>query len=195
MIRMNRFTKSIALSVASAALLSACSRPMATFQASKPVHYYTPSSSVMATETGKITPTTVAEIRSNQPIIAEPTSAELVPPALTSLKTTYTADKRMTRRMERIEKQLTENRVAPVAAKVQKTSLLQKVLLKKMARQMQHKLAPNQPQELSSTARLGLIIAGIGLVLLLIGNGLGSILGLLALLAGGALFVYALLQE
>ena len=98
--------------------------------------------------------------------------------------------------MERVENRLAENRLALTApVGVKKISLVQRIVLKKMARKMQRQLAPNHPKEITGTARLGLIIAGVGLLLLLIGNGFGSILGLIALLAGGALFVYALLQE
>ncbi|MBO0929523.1 hypothetical protein [Fibrella aquatilis] len=192
---MIRFAKSITLSVAAAALLSACSRPMATFQASKPMHYYSPSGPMVSTETGNATPEVTAGAHPEQPNTTLPTPTEQVAPALASLKATYATDKRMTRRLARIEQQLTENRAAPVNIIAQKTSLVQRLVLKKMAKQMQRKLAPNQATDIAGPARLGLIIAGVGLLLLIIGNAFFSILGLIALLAGGALFVYSLLQE
>jgi hypothetical protein len=193
---MTRFCKSITLSLACVALLSACSRPMATFQASKPVHYYTSQAAKpvgFAAETPSVKPD---ENPADQPTATAPVATEQTPVALASLEARHATDRRMTRRLERMENQLAENRLAPTApAGVKKTSLIQRIVLKKMAKKIHHQLAPNQTKELTGTARLGLIIAAVGLLLLLIGNGFGSILGLIALLAGGALFVYALLQE
>lgn len=190
---MTRFCKSISLSLAAAALFSACSRPVATFQAAKPIHYY----SQQATPTAVVsdTPAVALAEPSEQPVSEASKPDEPAARALVSLKATYATDQRMTRRLERVASQLADSRRTPTAATAQKTTLMQRVLLKKMAKKMERQLAPNQPKEITGTARLGLIIAGVGLLLLLIGNGVGSILGLIALLAGGALFVYSLLQE
>ncbi len=194
---MTRFCQSISLSLACAALLSACSRPMTTFQASTPAHYYARQAPEPTGITAEFQSATPTENPVGQPIAATtPVATGQSLAALASLKAIYAADKPRTRRLERVEKQLAENRLAPTApVAAKKTSLVQRIMLKKMATKMQRQLAPNQPKEINGTARLGLIIAGVGLLLLLIGNGFGSILGLIALLAGGALFVYALLQE
>ncbi|MBO0936150.1 hypothetical protein J2I47_06290 [Fibrella sp. HMF5335] len=168
---------------------------MATFQASKPVHYYSRQATEPLPVAGETIATGIPEKQPNEPIAVAGKADQPAGDALVSLKATYAGNRRMTRRLERAEKQLAESRLVPAATQAKKPTLVQQLVLKKMAKKMEWKLAPEQTKAITGNARLGLIIAGVGLILLLLGNGLGSILGLIALLAGGALFVYALLQE
>ena len=191
---MPRFSRLITLSLASAALLSACSRPTALFQASKPVQFHAQQLPISLSEAMPVD--SPARNSADQSITSASAPVEQAGPALVNLTTPPATDERVSRRLEHARKQLTGNRPVPtVPVATKKTTFVQRIVLKTMARKMQRQLAPNHPKEITGTARLGLIIAGIGLLLLLIGNGFGSILGLIALLAGGALFVYALLQE
>ncbi|WP_041258795.1 hypothetical protein [Fibrella aestuarina] len=211
---MKRVLNSVSIALAGAALLTACSRPVATFQPSKAERFYTQQTTAtpvaMPTE-AQATP--VAEATTNVPVTAQtaqPTpditvQTKQASEALASLKATHATDKRMTRRIERAETMLAEasakanaSATAPAqpVATTKKAGLAQRLMLKSMNQKIQKHLAPKETKaSFTGYVRLGAIIGLIGLLLLLIGNGVGATIGLIALIAGLVLLLLGVINE
>lgn len=205
---MKRVLNSLSMALAGAALLTACSRPVATFQPSKAERFYTQQTTVTPVET-QASP--VAEATTNVPATVE--AAPFAPSvavqtkqaseALASLKATHASDKRMTRRIERAESMLAEasakattSATAQPVATTKKAGLAQRLMLKSMNQKIQKHLAPKETKaSFTGYVRLGAIIGLVGLLLLLIGNGVGATIGLIALIAGLVLLLLGVINE
>lgn len=202
---MKQFIHSVSLALAGAALLTACSRPVATFQKSQPERFY---SQQKATEPVVLSEEVVAPV-ANVPVVAsaevaatasEPVIAQTqqASEALASLKTTHAADRRMTKRIDRAEKMLAEvnqKTATNAVASTKKMSLVQRVMLKSMDKKIQKHLAPKETKATSNYVRIGAIVALIGLLLLLIGNGVGATIGLIALIVGLVLILLGVIND
>ncbi|MEZ0611321.1 hypothetical protein ACAW74_22610 [Fibrella sp. WM1] len=209
---MKRVLNSVSLALAGAALLTACSRPVATFQPSKTERFYTQQTTAAPVATPVETQAApVAETTTNVPVTAETALAapsitvqtKQASEALASLKATHASDKRMTRRIERAETMLAEasakasaSATAQPVATTKKAGLAQRLMLKSMNQKIQKHLAPKETKaSFTGYVRLGAIIGLIGLLLLLIGNGVGATIGLIALIAGLVLILLGVINE
>ena len=182
-------------------LLAACSRPTAFYQPSKAERFYTQQSAEtvpgLDASAPAIAPTGVIPgvPDTRQPTTGTQPTTEVV----VSLKTSQSAATRTALRMTNAQLTLTgaNPKMAPTTgfSVVKKLSLVQRMTLKHIDKTLKKHLAPREGQALTGYVRLGLIIAAIGLILLLIGNSLGTLLGLLGLLGGLALVVVGLLQQ
>lgn len=205
---MKKVLNSVSLALAGAALLTACSRPVATFQPSKAERFYTQQRTT-APATAQTAPVAdvpavvPASVRPETPTVAQATptltvQTQQASDALASLKATHATDKRMTKRIERAEKMLAEvnqKATAQPTAPVKKTGLAQRLMIKSMDKKIQKHLAPNETKAFTGYVRLGAIIALVGLLLLLIGNGVGATIGLLALIAGLVLVLLGVINQ
>lgn len=200
---MKRVLNSVSIALAGAALLTACSRPVATFQPSKAERFYT-QQTVAAPVTEQAAPVAEAYNKAAAtPSAAQPTPSVTVQTqqaseALASLKTTHAADKRMTKRIERAEKMLAEASQKTTAQPVtttKKAGLMQRLMMKSMDKKIQKHLAPQETKATSNYVRIGAIIALVGLLLLLIGNGVGATIGLIALIAGLVLILLGVINQ
>lgn len=205
---MKRILESVSLALAGAALLTACSRPVATFQPSKTERFYTQQTvatpAAAQTAPAADVPAVVpASVQAETPVVAQATptltvQTQQASDALASLKATHAADKRMTKRIERAEKMLAEanqKATAQPAAPVKKAGLAQRLMMKSMDKKIQKHLAPNDTKALTGYIRIGAIVALVGLLLLLIGNGVGATIGLIALIAGLVLILLGVINQ
>ncbi len=143
-----------------------------------------------------------------QPSAAQPAAVQskTVREALTKYEAVALADNKLTnaqkvkisKRMEQARTMLTamEQRGTDltVATNTHKASFAERMVTKKIDKQIQKKLAPNSPKATGNTLlRAGIIIGLIGLVLLLVGNGVGATIGYLALIAGIVLIIIGLI--
>lgn len=182
---MSTLTKSACYALLATVILSACSRPYATFQKTTPEHFYAKKTSV-TTPTGE------------KPVVDEPVAAPAAAPAVvaevqTQLnelvaanKTELATHKKLATRINRVQQLLAtsadKQALSPAKTKA-KMSLMAKMVSKKINKQIEKKLAPKQPQT-QSAIRLGIIVGIVGLLLIIIGNSLFSALGVIALVVG-----------
>lgn len=209
---MKRVLNSVSIALAGAALLTACSRPVATFQPSKAERFYTqqttatpvaPSVDEQATPVADATTNVPATAETVQPTPTITVQTKQASEALASLKATHATDKRLTRRIERAETMLAEasakasaSATAQPVASTKKAGLAQRLMLKSMNQKIQKHLAPKETKaSFTGYVRLGAIIGLIGLLLLLIGNGVGATIGLIALIAGLVLILLGVINE
>lgn len=197
---MNTSTKHTFLALAVTAFLGSCSRPVATFQPSKAERFYsaqTPATPVVAQETVVSEPvaaaveTPAAPVTANTNIEQALTKAE----AYASTKARPADARKLERRITKIREVLATSPQQAVATNTatQKTSLVQRIMLKSMDKKIQKHLAPEQPMR-SSTLTAGLVIGLIGLLLLLlVAPGIGQTIGLIALVVGIVLVILGLL--
>ncbi len=198
---MKQLIHSVSLALAGAALLTACSRPVATFQKSQPERFYSQQKTtepVLVKDESTLT-ADVPVVASTEAIVVAPvTQTQEASDALASLKTTHAADRRLTKRIERAEKLLADaNQKAttqPVSS-TKKANLMQRVMLKGIDKKIQKHLAPKNTDAFTGYVRIGAIVALIGLLLLLIGNGVGATIGLLALIAGLVLVLLGVINQ
>ncbi|MBC8156037.1 MAG: lipoprotein [Bacteroidetes bacterium] len=217
---MKAFTNQSLFALVAVAMLSACSRPYATFQKTTPERFYTkttpvaPAAVTPATE-AVIVPTTDAGVIAPETPAAEVTAAEVVTPttdvnaelqkvdALVSTKAGLSTNKKMTRHLARVKAMVTEIRanvaapsstgnVAPASVAPQKMNLMKRLVAKSMDKKIQNKLAPKKPMA-KSLLTIGLIIGLIGLLLLLIGTGTVATLGYVGLIVGIVLVIASLI--
>lgn len=199
---MKQFVHSVSLALAGAALLTACSRPVATFQKSQPERFYSQQKTtepVLVKEESTLT-ADVPVVASTEAIAAAPvlTQTQEASDALASLKTTHAADRRLTKRIERAEKMLADvnqKATTPAVSSTKKANLMQRVMLKGIDKKIQKHLAPKDTDAFTGYVRIGAIVALIGLLLLLIGNGVGATLGLIALIAGLVLILLGVIDQ
>jgi hypothetical protein len=204
---MKRTLNSLSIALAGAALLTACSRPVAYFQPSKAERFQAAQPVVVATPTEAsanvpVTEPTQTEVLANVPV-AQPDALPVAQKqqateALASLKTTYATNKRLTKRIEKAERMLadasTQNTAQP-AAPAKKAGLAQRLMLKSIDKKIQKHLAPKDSLQITNYVRVGAIVALVGLLLLLIGNGLGATIGLIALIAGLVLILLGVINQ
>jgi hypothetical protein len=104
----------------------------------------------------------------------------------------------MTRRIERAEKMLADvnqNAATQQVSSARKANLMQRVMLKGIDKKIQKHLAPKDTDAFTGYVRIGAIVALIGLLLLLIGNGVGATVGLIALIAGLVLILLGVINQ
>ncbi|MEZ0541199.1 hypothetical protein [Fibrella arboris] len=195
-------TKHTFIALAVTAFLGSCSRPVATFQPSKAERFYsaqTPATPVVTEEVATAEPVTAA------PALAEATPAPVAPAATinealtkaeayASTKARPADARKLERRITKIREVLatTPQQAVETKAATQKTSLVQRMMLKSMDKKIQKHLAPEQPMR-SSTLTAGLVIGLIGLLLLLLTTGTAATIGLIALVVGIVLVILGLL--
>lgn len=200
---MKQFIHSVSLALAGAALLTACSRPVATFQKSQPERFYSQQKATepvvandeVASPVADVPAVAVAEAPVALPVVAQTKQAS---DALASLKATNATDRRMTKRIERAEKMLAEvNQKASTqtVTSTKKASFMERTMLKSIDAKIKKHMAPKETTAMTGYVRLGAIIGLIGLLLLLIGNGVGATIGLIALIAGLVLILLGVINQ
>lgn len=187
---MRQLIHSVSLALAGAALLTACSRPVATFQRSQPERFYSQQKAAepAAVADDVARPTEVPAVASAEAVsVPVAAQAQQASEALASLKATHATDRRLTKRIERAERMLADvqqKSTTQAMSSTKKTTLMQRMMLKGMDKKIQKHLAPNKTNVMTGYVKIGAIVALIGLLLLLIGNGVGATIGLIALIVG-----------
>lgn len=192
---MRTITKPLFAVLLGAAFMASCSRPVAYFQPTARQQYKS-----VQTEAVAVTPAEVA-----QPAVVETSAPQVVVVAQAATPTEQIAqtkqavsqveayvrndsklasNKKLAKRMARVSELLTTaSDKAAVPTKVtspKKISLLERTMLKKIDKNIKSHVAPDAAKAMTSNVRLGLIIGGIGLILLLLGG--SSVLGVLGLI-------------
>ncbi|MEZ0541200.1 hypothetical protein [Fibrella arboris] len=201
---MKQFIHSLTLSLAGAALLTACSRPVATFQKSQPERFYSQQKATepalvaddAAPVIADVSTTAAAEVAAvSPPVTAQTKQAS---DALVSLKAANSTDRRLTKRIEKAERMLAQVNLTSVAqpvATTKKASFMERTMLKSIDKKIKKHMAPKETTAMTGYVRLGAIIGLIGLLLLLIGNGVGATIGLIALIAGLVLILLGVINQ
>lgn len=193
--------------LAGLAILSSCSRPVAYFQRG-PVERYN-TSKVETTSEKTVSeaapapdsqPTVVASpvTPSTQPVVQAQTAMNQIN-AYVRNDNKLASNKKLTRRMDRVKAMLSSISAKPSAAQETTTStkkmhLLERIAAKHIDKKIKNKLSPDHT---TATSRLtiGLIVAAAGLLLLLIGNGFGAVIGGIALVVGIVLIILELINQ
>ncbi|WP_460910634.1 hypothetical protein [Spirosoma areae] len=204
---MNSFSKLLLATLLSGAVFSSCSRPVAYFQSTARQQVTsTKTLSVMATPM-EATPSTLLEeasptvaVSSPQPVAGVPSLAQ-ANQAIRQIETYVRNDsklasnKKVVQRMARVSKLLAsptaQAAMSTKTAPAQKTTLFQRLMLKKLDKKIKDQLAPERTMA-KSLLTIGLIVGVIGLILLLLN--VASPLGLIALIVGLALVLVDLLR-
>lgn len=185
----------VALSV-----MASCSRPVAYFQPTPRPSFavQTPTAAVAA-----VTPTT-NETPTATPVLTEAAQAKVALAQLDAVASTnpnVMAHKSVAKRIAKVRTMLTAaaatptTHAAPVAT-TKKAGLVERMMLKKMDRQLKHHIAPNQPEKAmisGGSLTLGIILGLGGLLLMLLTSGVASTIGLIALLAGIVIIILGLI--
>lgn len=203
---MKTLTKHIYIALFGISVLSSCSRPVAYFQPSARENYHTQQVAVPPVATSAETP---SEVVVSTPVSApaSPSSEEQVAQAKQAVEqldayvrndNKLASNKKLTKRMERVKAMLhsvTPQALAKANTNVtaKKMTLLERMATKKIDKKIKNKLSPNQPMA-QSMLTIGLIVAAAGLLLLLIGNGFGAVIGAIALVVGLVLILLDILQ-
>lgn len=205
----NTFTKHICAALMGVAILSSCSRPVAYFQRGPVEHYNTPKTETVAVAT----PAAVAQPNEAVEVapvavaagVATPAPAGQVAQAKAAVNqieayvrndNKLVTDKKLNKRMDRVKTMLataTANAsMAPTAtASTKKASLLERMAIKKIDKQIKNKLSPKRTMA-KSLLTIGLVIAIVGLILIILNT--ATALGVIALVVGLVLVVLDLLD-
>ena len=117
---------------------------------------------------------------------------------LVSLKAANTTNRRMTKRIERVEKIVTEaaqKALFQTVATPKKAGLMERLMLKNIDKKIKKHMAPNESNALTGYVWLGAIVALAGLLLIVIGNSLFATIGLIALIGGLVLVLLGVLNQ
>lgn len=201
---MSTFSKHLFAALLGTALISSCSRPVAYFQPTAREQFKTaqPSTAaVMPTQPVEATAVDASEPAvSSTPVeqISQAKQAVSHVEAYVRNDSKLASNKKLTKRMERLNEVLaTASTKAPVTANAstKKTTLMERMLLKKMDKKIKNHVAPDNTKAMTSNMRLGLIIGVIGLVLLIVGSGVLSVIGGIAFAVGVVLVVLGLINN
>jgi hypothetical protein len=210
---MQTFSKQACAALLGLMVMASCSRPVAYFQRGPVDHYKTNVATVTpvteaAPEVGVAeTPAVVAATPVSIPSEATVAEAEA---QLVQAKTTMNeveayvrndnklaSNKKLTKRMERVKTMLNSVSAQKLAttASAKKAGLVERMVAKRLDKQVKNKLAPESPTKTMARSMLtiGVIVAVAGLLLLLIGNTAGAVIGGIALVVGLVLILLDLL--
>ena len=187
------FTQHLCVALLGVAVISSCSRPVAYFQRA-PVDSYTASNTQAV---AVVTPTQA--VTTPAPPLAEVNST------ITQLETYVRNDsklslnKALSKRMVRVKKLLTST-AQPLESKAtsapRRMKLVEKLILRKMNKQISRQLAPNHPEKaMISTGKLigGLVLLIAGLIMLFAGTGTVAFIGIILSLIGALGLLVSLL--
>ncbi|GAA4457937.1 hypothetical protein GCM10023189_29430 [Nibrella saemangeumensis] len=173
---MRTLTKNAFFALATAALLSACSRPYATFQRTQHENFH--AQKVEAVAAPVQAEVQVAQVTESA-TVAAPVQAEVVQPvavqpeALASVENKAVASKKLEKRMAKVQNLLAvaaeKQALSPTATNApQKLNMVEKMLLKKIDKKIKDKMGPDATNALNSNIRIGLILLLAAIVLALI---------------------------
>lgn len=201
---MRAFSKYLFAALLGTAIISSCSRPVAYFQPTAREQFKSTPTEAIAV----VSPTEAIDVSAVEaPTPAPATPAEQVTQTKQAVSqieayvrndSKLASNKKLTKRMERLNELLTTaNTKAPVTANTastKKTTLMERMMLKKLDKKIKNHVAPDDTKAMNSNMRLGLIIGLIGLLLLIIGSGALSVIGGIALIVGIVLVVLGLIN-
>ncbi|GAB3751034.1 hypothetical protein [Spirosoma pomorum] len=203
---MQTFSKQACAALLGLMVMASCSRPVAYFQRGPVDHYKTNVATVTpvteaapevgVAETPAVVPSeaTVAEAEA-QLVQAKTTMNEVE--AYVRNDNKLASNKKLTKRMERVKTMLNSVSAQKLAttASAKKAGLVERMVAKRLDKQVKNKLAPESPTKTMARSMLtiGVIVAVAGLLLLLIGNTAGAVIGGIALVVGLVLILLDLL--
>jgi hypothetical protein len=179
---MNTLTQHVCAALLGVAIFSSCSRPVAYFQRSS----VEPSVKTLATTVAE--PTQAVAAPTELLVKANETITQL--DAYVRNDSKLATNKKLTEHMSRVKTLLTSTH-GTLAAKAsnapQKTTLMERLMLKKINKQINRQLAPKHAEK--STISPVILIGGIvlligGLILLIAGTGTAAFIGLILALIG-----------
>ena len=177
-------------------VMASCSRPVAYFQLTAHEQFKTAKTEAVVTTSVEITqPVTgetaapVGAVAVVQPVeqIAQAKDAVSQIEAYVRNDSKLASNKKLSKRLAHVNELL--NTTTPKAA--QKTSLIKRMMLKRVDKKIKNHLSPEKPMA-KSLLTIGLIVGIIGLILLLLS--VANPLGLIALIVGLALVLVDLLR-
>ncbi|QKZ14429.1 hypothetical protein [Spirosoma sp. KUDC1026] len=212
---MQTFSKHAYAALLGLVVMASCSRPVAYFQRGPVEHYKTTTTVAAATPVVETAPEAVV-VETPAVAVAAPASSPSgmtvaeAEAQLAQAKTTMNeveayvrndnklaSNKKLTKRMERVKTMLNSVSAQKLAtaASTKKASLMEKMVAKRLDKQVKNKLAPEHPAKpmAKSMLTIGIIVGVAGLLLLLIGNGAGVVIGGIALVVGIVLILLDLL--
>ncbi|MFD1141692.1 hypothetical protein ACFQ4C_11260 [Larkinella insperata] len=214
---MRTLSKLAVYALLSSALLSACSRPYATYQ-KMPVERFGSRQEVAAPQTVSTPAEQVAAVTAETPALtpvqeATPltTAAALknveqkLQEAVARNDNKLAGNKKLEKRMARVQNMLAEASAKAASAPAdqsaasalkttKKMNLAERMMMKKLDKKIKNSLAPDDTKAMSRTLRAGIIVAVIGLILSLLG-GVLSLIGVLMLIAGLVLILVDVLAQ
>lgn len=204
---MNTRTSQLLIALLMTVFFASCSRPVAYFQKTQRESFATkktetPVTPVAAlepiTEQAPVAPTTAnatADVAAPANELKEATAALDQLDAVVRNDNKLANNRSVQKRLERVRTMLTapgqSEKLAAASTSPRKANLIERAMLKKMDKKIKNHLAPEKPMA-KSLLTIGLIIGIIGLLLIVLG--VGSPLGIIALVAGLILILVDLLQ-
>jgi hypothetical protein len=192
-------------------LFSACSRPYATYQ-KMPVEHFASRTKAPVAQPAPVSeqapavvttaPVTESAVDQATPLTTAASLTkvnEQLQEAMASTDAKLAGNKKLEKRMARVQRMLAEASTKAAAAPVatnstRKMNLAERMMLKKIDKKIKNSVAPEDAKVMSRTLRAGIIIGVVGLLFaLLFGNVLG-LLGVLMLIAGVVLILVDVLS-
>ncbi|GAB4031254.1 hypothetical protein [Spirosoma jeollabukense] len=198
---MRTLSKHLFVALLGTALISSCSRPVAYFQPTAREQFKTAQPEAVATTT-PIETSQPATVETPAPVAAPAEQLAQTKQAMSQVEayvrndSKLSSNKKLTKRMARLNDLLTNTSnkatVTTNVASAKKSTLMERMMLKKIDKKIKNHVAPDQTKVMDSNIRLGIIIGIIGLLLLLLANGgvlavigaIGLIVGLVLILLG-----------
>lgn len=199
---MNTLSKHLFAALLGTALISSCSRPVAYFQPTAREQFKSAPTEAVAVAT----PAPAIEAAAVETPVAEAAPVSVVEPvnqtkeavsrveAFVRNDSKLASNKKLTKRMDRMKSMLatttSKASLAPTAT-TKKATLLERMALKRIDKQIKNKLSPERTMA-KSVLTIGAIIAIVGLILILLNT--ATALGVIALIVGLVLILLDLLD-
>ncbi len=198
---MHTFSKHLFAALLGAAIFSSCSRPVAYFQPSAHEHFAAAPAKAMSVVSLENSAPMVAEVVTPVEQVAQTTSALNQMDLMVRNDSKLSADKTVQKRLNRIRTLLasTSAKASLTPGEVsapKKMNLMERLMLKKMNKNISKQLAPANPNQTMSsrgTLAAGAVLVIIGLLLLVLTSGTAATVGLVAILVGAVILLIGLL--
>lgn len=200
---MRTLSKHLFAALLGTALLASCSRPVAYFQPTAREQFASNKPEKAAVVAPVEAAVETAAISEKTPTVAT-AQVEQVKQAVSQVEAYVRNDsklatnKTLNKRMARLNKLLTtatdKAAVSTKAVSTQKMTFMERTMLRKMDKKIKNHVAPEKAQAMNSNVRLGLIVGVIGLLLLIVGSGVLSVIGLIGFIVGLALILLGVIN-
>ncbi|WP_460912035.1 hypothetical protein [Spirosoma areae] len=203
---MNTLSKCLCALLIGTAFMLSCSRPVAYFQPSAREHFAASTATTAPAPVAEISALVAetpapASVNSSVGQLPEATVALNQLDALVHSDSKVVAHKTVQKRLNRVRNLLTAasaktERSPTEISTPKKMNLLERLMVKKMNKQINRQLAPANPEKTmisTGTLATGAVLVILGLLLLLLTTGTGATVGLIALLAGAVVLLVGLL--